>query len=268
MTVADLTSCSPTARRSGRILWDRPVDAPASGERPRHGHGPAGHEPPSPAAVTTLGAERVYRAVPHRRSDGGRPPCSTTSSRSSPTRESRPRPQHRGRRPGGDPDRSVEPLALGSCRIRRCHVWPAGGGGGVLGTLVGDIGSLFSGFWAGGGGPGYVINGPIAGGLSGAASTLTSDLNNLGVITSPVTASTTNPPTSSNPLIAQLQTDQQALQTEFQALSTRSGVTVADLTQLVDRQLRRWARPSAGSARRHSSSALTDLAAAPPAAPP
>ena len=60
----------------------------------------------------------------------------------------------------------------------------------------------------------------------------TSVLNSLGVITQPITTSPTTPPTSSNPLVAQLETDEQALQTELQILSNQSQVTVADLTQL------------------------------------
>ena len=48
------------------------------------------------------------------------------------------------------------------------------------------------------------------------AAAFTSVLNSLGVITQPITTSPTTPPTSSNPLVAQLQTDEQALQTELQ----------------------------------------------------
>ncbi len=51
-------------------------------------------------------------------------------------------------------------------------------------------------------------------------------------ITTPVTAPSTTPPTSSNLFVAQLQMDEQALQTELGSLSSKSGVTVADLTQL------------------------------------
>jgi hypothetical protein len=82
----------------------------------------------------------------------------------------------------------------------------------------------------GGGGPGF--DSALGMGEGQAASALTSALENVGVFTSPITSGTTTPPTSTNTLVAQLQTDQNALQTELQSLATNAGVTVGDLTQL------------------------------------
>ncbi len=61
---------------------------------------------------------------------------------------------------------------------------------------------------------------------------MTSALEDLGVFTSPLATSTPPPTTSSNTLVAQVQTDQEALQTELQSLASKTGVTVGDLTQL------------------------------------
>ena len=73
--------------------------------------------------------------------------------------------------------------------------------------------------------------GGFGGGVAG-ASTLLQDLNNLGVETSPIPASPTATPAGMNTSIAQLLADQEALQAELQSLAAKSGVTVADLTQL------------------------------------
>ena len=109
-----------------------------------------------------------------------------------------------------------------------------GPGGGILGTIVSDISGLVTDLGGSGGdGLGSVISGPIVvGGAGGPSDAVTAELNNLGVITSPIIAGTSTLPTSSNTLVAQLQMDQQTLQSELQTLSTGSGVTVAQLTQL------------------------------------
>jgi hypothetical protein len=96
---------------------------------------------------------------------------------------------------------------------------------------------------------------------SATATVFTSILNNLGVITTPVTVPPTTVPTSSNPLVAQLQKDQQALQTELASLSAKSGVTVADLTKLAsDSQPLATAVSAIGTS--DLKKALSDLAAA------
>ena len=51
-------------------------------------------------------------------------------------------------------------------------------------------------------------------------------------MSSPINTAPTNPPASSNTLVAQAQTDEEALQTELQGLASKSGVTASDLTQL------------------------------------
>ena len=74
------------------------------------------------------------------------------------------------------------------------------------------------------------------GGGSAGGEALIQDLNNLGVLTSPVIAGSTSAATNTNATVAQLQTDEQALQTELQTLSSKSGVTATDLTPAPDRQ--------------------------------
>jgi len=92
--------------------------------------------------------------------------------------------------------------------------------------------SPFGGGGGGGGGGGYGFESSLGIGEGQAASALTSALENVGVFTSPITTGSTTPPTSTNTLVAQLQTDQNALQTELQSLASKTGVTVGDLTQL------------------------------------
>ena len=71
------------------------------------------------------------------------------------------------------------------------------------------------------------------GGGSAGGEAMIQDLNNLGILTSPVIAGSTSAATNTNATVAQLQTDEQALQTELQTLSSKSGVTATDLTQLL-----------------------------------
>ena len=90
---------------------------------------------------------------------------------------------------------------------------------------------------------------------------LTSILNNIGVMTSQINSTPTNPPTSTNSLVAQLQTDEDALQKELKSLAGKSAVTAADLTQLsTDSQALAMAVQGVSTAALQK--ALDDLAAA------
>ncbi len=94
-------------------------------------------------------------------------------------------------------------------------------------TIQADLTSLQNGGPGAGGG-----HGGGGGGGGGSGRLLTSILNTIGVMSSPINTAPTNPPASSNTLVAQLQTDEEALQTELQGLASKSGVTASDLTQL------------------------------------
>ena len=91
-------------------------------------------------------------------------------------------------------------------------------------SALGKAGHRFDGFGEGFGGG--------LGGDFGGGARINGALSSLGVLTTAVPAPAASTTTSSNPLVAQLQTDQKALQTELNSLSAKSKVTVADLTAL------------------------------------
>ncbi len=109
------------------------------------------------------------------------------------------------------------------------------------------------------GGRGGSTGGGEHGGLV-SGNVLTSILNQIGVITTSPATSTTTPPTSSNPLVTQLQMDEQTLQTELQTLALKSAVTVSDVTRLITDSQGLAALSGVGSSALVK--ALSDLAAA------
>ena len=93
----------------------------------------------------------------------------------------------------------------------------------------------------------------FSGGGQFGAGALIQDLNNLGVLTSPVIAGPATGATSTNATVAQLQTDQQALETELQSLAVKSKVDSALPGPSCSPTARRSGKPGMGSIPRSSS---------------